>query len=90
MTRTELEQKAIEELMEEMQRRLELETKNLDSARFEYAKLQIRVKLFGEETLDEKERGAFAERYPEDIAKHEAGIARLQEQLDKLRAYAQQ
>ena len=86
---TELEQRAIKELTEEMQRRLELEARNLDSARFEFTKLQVRVKLFGEENLDQKEREAFAHSYPEHIAKHEAGIAHLQGQLDKLLAYGQ-
>jgi len=89
MELTELEQRAIKELVEEMQRRLDLEARNLDSARFEFTKLQVRVKLFGEENLDQKEREAYAHSYPEHIAKHEAGIARLQEQLDKLRAYGQ-
>ena len=87
MSRTELEQRAIEELTEEVQRRLELEAKNLASARFEFTKLQIRVKLFGEETLDEKEREAFARACPEDIVHHKTELARLQEQLDKLSAY---
>ena len=48
------------------------ERKNLDSAQFEFAKLQVRVKLFGEADLDDKEREAFVRGYPEDIAKHEA------------------
>ena len=87
MNLTELEQRAIKELTEELQRRLELETKNLDSAQFEFTKLQIRVKLLGEGTLDDKEREASIQAYPEDIAKHQAAIARLQEQLDKLLAY---
>ena len=73
-----------------MQRRLELETKNLDSARFEFTKLQIRVKLFGEETLDDKERKAFVHACPGDIVKHEAALARLQAQLDKLLAYGKE
>ena len=89
MSQSELEQRAIKELLEETQQRLELETKNLDSARFEFTKLQIRIKLFGKQNLDQKEHEAFAHSYLEHIAKHEAGIAALQEQLDKLRAYGQ-
>jgi hypothetical protein len=90
MNLTELEQRAVKELTDDLQRRLELETKNLYNARFELTKLQIRVKLFGEEPLDDKEREAFARAYPEDIAKHEAEIARLQAQLDKLLAYGKE
>lgn len=90
MNLTELEQRAVKELTDDLQRRLELETKNLYSARFELTKLQIRVKLFGEESLDDKEREAFARACPEDIAKHEAEIARLQAQLDKLLAYGKE
>jgi hypothetical protein len=88
MSHAELEERAIAELSGEMERRLELEARNLESARFEFTKLQIRVKLFGEDSLDQKEREAFAQSHPEHIAQHEAGLARLQEQLDKLRAYA--
>ena len=87
MKLTELEQRAVEELTSDLKRRLELETKNLGSARFGLTKLQIRVKLFGEETLDDKEREEFVHTYPEDIVKHETAIARLQAQLDKLIAY---
>jgi hypothetical protein len=90
MNLTELEQRAVEELTGDLQRRLELETKNLDNARFELTKLQIRVKLFGKETLDDKERESFAQAWPEDIAKHEAEIVRLQAQLDKLLAYGKE
>jgi translation elongation factor EF-1beta len=90
MNLTELEQRAIKELMSDLQRRLELETKNLGSARFGLTKLQIRVKLFGEDTLSDKEREEFTKTYPEDIAKHETEIARLQTQLDKLLAYGKE
>lgn len=89
MNLTELEQRAIKELMDNLEQRLKLETRNLENARFELTKLQIRVKLFGEESLDDSEREAFAQACPEDIAKHEAEVARLQAQLDKLRAYGQ-
>ncbi len=77
MNLTELERRAIKELMDDLEQRLELETKNLDNARFELTKLQIRVKLFGEETLDDSEREAFVQACPEDIAKHEVEVARL-------------
>jgi hypothetical protein len=90
MNLTELERRAIKELTDDLEQRLKLETRNLDSARFELTKLQIRVKLFGEETLDDSEREAFVQAYPEDIAKHEAKVAQLQTQLDKLRAYGQE
>ena len=74
-------------LAADLKRRLELEKKNLESARFEFTKLQIRVKLFGEESLDDRERQSFAQTCPQDLAKHEAEIVRLQAQLDKLLAY---
>jgi hypothetical protein len=90
MNLTELEQRAVKELVDGLQRRLELETNNLDSARFELTTLQIRVKLFGEGSLDDKEREALAKTCPGDIAKHEAEIARLQAQLDKLLAYGKE
>ena len=90
MNITELERRAIKELMDDLEQRLELEIKNLDNARFELTKLQIRVKLFGEETLDDREREAFVQACPEDISKHEVEVARLQAQLDKLRAYGQE
>lgn len=90
MALTEMEQRAVQELVEGLKRRLDLETKNLDSTRFDLTKLQIRVKLFGEEDLDDKEREAFTQAYLEDIAKHEAAIARLQAQLDKLLAYGKE
>jgi hypothetical protein len=90
MNLTELEQRAVKELTDDLQRRLELETKNLYSARFELTKLQIRVKLFGEESLDDEERKEFAQACPEDITEHEAEIARLQAQLDKLLAYGEE
>ena len=89
MNHTELERRAIKELMDDLEKRLTLETRNLENARFQLTKLQIRVKLFGEKTLDDSEREAFAQACPEDIAKHEAEAARLQAQLDKLRAYGQ-
>jgi len=89
MELTELERRAVKELVEEMQGRLDLEARNLASAQFEFTKLQIRVKLFGEECLDQKEREAYTQSYPEHIARHEAGIARLQEQIEVLRAYGQ-
>jgi hypothetical protein len=87
MALTEMEQRAVQELVEDLKRRLEQETKNLDSARFDLTKLEIRVKLFGEQDLDDKAREAFTQAYPEDIAKHEAEITRLQTQLDILLAY---
>jgi hypothetical protein len=87
MSLTELEKRAINELISDVQRRLELEMRNLDSTQFELTKLQIRVKLFGEENLDDKEREAYTQSYPKDIAKHEAELSRLQAQLDKLHAY---
>jgi hypothetical protein len=87
MVLAEMEQRAVQELVEGVRRRLEQEAKSLDSARFELTKLQIRVKLFGEQDLDARERKAFTQACPEDIAKHEAEIARLQAQLDKLLAY---
>ena len=87
MALAEMEQRAVQELVEDLKRRLEQETKNLDSARFDLTKLQIRVKLFGEQDLDDREREAFTQAYPKDIAKHEAEIVRLQTQLNKLLAY---
>jgi hypothetical protein len=87
MVLAEMEQKAVPELAEGLKRRLEQEIKNLDSAQFDLVKLEIRVKLFGEQDLDDRERKAFSQAYPEDIAKHKAEIARLQAQLDKLLAY---
>jgi hypothetical protein len=87
MSLTELEKRAVNELISDVERRLELETRNLDSAQFGLAKLQIRVKLFGEENLDDKEREAYKQSSPEDIAKHKAEISRLQAQLDQLQAY---
>jgi len=87
MVLSETEQRAVQELVEGLKRRLEQETKNLDSARFDLVKLEIRVKLFGEQDLGDKEHKAYTQTYPEDIAKHEAEIARLQAQLDKLLAY---
>jgi hypothetical protein len=87
MVLAEMEQRAVQELVENLKRRLEQEMKNLDSARFDLVKLEIRVKLFGEQDLDDRERKAFTQAYPEDIAKHEVEIARLQAQLDKLLAY---
>jgi hypothetical protein len=90
MNLTELERRAIKELMDDVEQRLKLETRNLENARFQLTKLQIRVKLFGEETLDDSEREAFVQACPEDIAKHEAEVARLQMQIDKLRAYEQE
>ena len=90
MNLTELEQRAIKELTSDVQRRLELATKNLGSARFALTKLQIRVKLFGEETLNDKEREEFAQTYPEDIAKHEVEMTCLQAQLEKLLAYGKE
>ena len=85
-----MEQRAVQELVEGLRQRLEQETKNLDSARFDLTKLQIRVKLFGEQDLDDREAKAFAQAYPEDIAKHQAEIAHLQGQLDKLLAYGKE
>jgi hypothetical protein len=82
-----MEQRAVQELVEGLKRRLEQETKNLDSARFDLVKLEIRVKLFGEQDLGDKEHKAYNQTYPEEVAKHEAEIARLQMQLDKLLAY---
>jgi len=90
MVLAEMEQKAVQELVEGLKRRLEQETKNLNSTRFDLTKLQIRVKLFGEQDLDDRERKAFAQTYPEDTTKHEAEIARLQAQLDKLLAYGRE
>jgi hypothetical protein len=89
MALAEMEQRAVQELIEVLRRRLEQETKNLDGARFDLVKLQLRVKLFGEHDLDDREREAFSQTYPMDIAKHEAEISRLQTQLDKALAYEQ-
>ena len=85
----EMEQRAVQELVAGLKRQLEQETKNLNNARFDFVKLEIRVKLFGEQDLDDRERKAYSQTYPEDIAKHEAQIARLQVQIDKLLAYGE-
>lgn len=90
MNLTEVEQRAVKELMDELQRRLELETRNLGHAQFELTKLRIRASLFGEETLDDRERKALVQAYPEDIAKHQTEITRLQAQLAKLGAYGKE
>lgn len=89
MVLQEMEQRAVQELLEGLNRRLEQETKNLDNARFGLVKLEIRVKLFGEQDLDDREHKAYSQTYPEDIAKHEAEIARLQVQINKLLAYGE-
>jgi hypothetical protein len=89
MALTELERSAAQELAEDLRQRIELEQGGLQGTQFKLAKLQIRVKLFGKTDLDDEERERFAQVYPDAIARHEAEIAHLQAQLDKLLAYAE-
>jgi len=89
MALTELERRAAQELAEDLRQRIELEQGGLQSTQFKLTKLQLRVKLFGKADLDDEERERFAQVYPDDIARHESEIARLQAQLDKLLAYAE-
>jgi hypothetical protein len=88
MALTELEQKAVQELEQDLGERIEREQKGLEDTQFRWTKLQIRVKLFGEQDLDEQELESWSQVYPMDIARHEAEISRLQGQIERLHAYA--
>jgi hypothetical protein len=88
MALTELEQKAVQELERDLGERIEREQKGLEDTQFRWTKLQIRVRLFGEQDLDDQELESWNQVYPTDIAKHQAEIARLNRQLEQLRAYA--
>ena len=89
MPLTELEQKAVQELERDLGARIEREKKGLEDTEFRWTKLQIRVRLFGEQDLDEQELESWSQVYPTDIAKHKAAISRLNGQLEQLLAYAE-
>jgi hypothetical protein len=89
VTNTELEQRAIQELEQDLEHRLDREHKGLEDVKFRFTKLQLRVKLFGKEDLDDEELGLYEQSYPEDMARHEAEIALVRAQLAKLRTYAE-
>jgi len=89
VTNTELEQRAIQELEQDLEHRLDRELKGLEDVKFRFTKLQLRVKLFGKEDLDDEELGLYGQSYPEDMARHEAEIALVRAQLAKLRTYGE-